>query len=90
VIFKGRTLNLEKNERLIFEILIERREISGKKVLEIVYNDNLSVGHNERNKLKTIDKLNDKLKVLFKKTDDVVLPKKNDLDKREVIYFINQ
>jgi len=90
VIFKGRTLNLEKNERLIFEILIERREISGKKVLEIVYNDNLSVGHNERNKLKTIDKLNDKLKVLFNKTDDVVLPKKNDLDKREVIYFINQ
>ena len=90
VIFKGRTLNLEKNERLIFEILIERREISGKKVLEIVYNDNLSVGHNERNKLKTIYKLNYKLKVLFKKTDDVVLQKKNDLDKREVIYFINQ
>ena len=70
--------------------MIERREISGKKVLEIVYNDNLSVGHNERNKLKTIYKLNNKLKVLFKKTDDVVLPKKNDLDKREVIYFINQ
>ena len=90
MIFKGRTLNLEKNERFIFEILIERREISGKKVLEIVYNDNLSVGHNERNKLKTIDKLNGKLKVLFNKTDDVVLPKKNDLDKREVIYFINQ
>ncbi|MDC1030941.1 hypothetical protein OAR08_00865 [Flavobacteriaceae bacterium] len=58
--------------------------------MKIIVDDSDILGQNERNKLKTIDKLNDKLKVLFKKTDDVVLPKKNDLDKREVIYFINQ
>ena len=58
--------------------------------MKIIVDDSDILGQNERNKLKTIDKLNNKLKVLFKKTDDVVLPKKNDLDKREVIYFINQ
>ena len=86
LIFNNNEVFLNKHENQVMRILISKTKITSKELLNIIYNENLSYGQNQRIKLEFIKDLNEKLKFIINSKNNVITMSKNKNDKREVIY----
>ena len=90
LIFNNNNLSITKNESEVLNILISKNQIKSMNLLKIIYNENLSYGQNERVKINFIKNINEKLKFVTNSKNDIINPKKNRDDRREIIYYINK
>ena len=86
LIFKGK-------EEILFSSIYNQsrinKKVDNRTITEIFYDENLNYGTINRRKNESINKLNDKLKILLKTTKDIILREQSEIDKREIFYSIN-
>ena len=91
--FNFRRLNFRSKEEILFSIIYNQsrinKKVDNRTITEIFYDENLNYGTINRRKNESINKLNDKLKILLKTTKDIILREQSEIDKREIFYSIN-
>lgn len=91
--FNFRRLNFRGKEEILFSTIYNQsrinKKIDNRTITEIFYDENLNYGTINRRKNESINKLNDKLKILLKTTKDIILREQSEIDKREIFYSIN-
>lgn len=91
--FNFKKLTFRGKEEILFNVIYNQsrinKKIDNRTITEIFYDENLNYGTINRRKNESINKLNDKLKILLKTTKDIILREKSEIDKREIFYSIN-
>jgi len=91
--FNFRRLNFRGKEEILFSSIYNQsrinKKVDNRTITEIFYDENLNYGTINRRKNESINKLNDKLKILLKTTKDIILREQSEIDKREIFYSIN-
>ena len=86
-------ISLNGREEILFSILmrysIGRRKVENRIITDLFEDKTLNYGTINRRKNESINKLNDKLKILLKTNNDIIIRESSEIDKREVNYFIN-
>ena len=86
-------ISLSGREEILFSILmrysIGRRKVENRVITDLFEDKTLNYGTINRRKNESINKLNDKLKILLKTNNDIIIRESSEIDKREVNYFIN-
>ena len=63
--------------------------LSRRTITEIFFDENLNYGTINRRKNESINKLNDKYRIVLKTNKDIILREQSEIDKREIFYSIN-
>ena len=91
--YNFKRLPFRGKEEILFSSIYNQSKINKKvdnrTITEIFYDENLNYGTINRRKNESINKLNDKLKILLKTTKDIILREQSEIDKREIFYSIN-
>lgn len=91
--FNFKRLNFRGKEEILFSSIYNQsrinKKVDNRTITEIFYDKNLNYGTINRRKNESINKLNDKLKILLKTTKDIILREQSEIDKREIFYSIN-
>jgi len=91
--FNFKKLTFRGKEEILFNVIYNQsrinKKIDNRTITEIFYDENLNYGTINRRKNESINKLNDKHKILLKTTKDIILREKSEIDKREIFYSIN-
>ena len=91
--FNFKRLNFRGKEEILFSSIYNQsrinKKVDNRTITEIFYDENLNYGTINRRKNESINKLNDKLKILLKTTKDIILREQSEIDKREIFYSIN-
>ena len=86
-------ISLNGREEILFSILmrysIGRRKVENRIITDLFEDKTLNYGTINRRKNESINKLNDKLKILLKTNKNIIIREYSEIDKREVNYFIN-
>ena len=80
-------------EEVVFNIIFNQSrnnvKVDNRTITEIFYDENLNYTTINRRKNESINKLNDKFKILLKTNKDIILREQSEIDKREIFYSIN-
>lgn len=91
--FNFKRLNFKGKEEILFSSIYNQsrinKKVDNRTITEIFYDENLNYGTINRRKNESINKLNDKLKILLKTNKDMILREQSEIDKREIFYSIN-
>jgi len=91
--FNFKRLIFRGKEEILFSSIYNQsrinKKVDNRTITEIFYDENLNYGTINRRKNESINKLNDKLKILLKTTKDIILREQSEIDKREIFYSIN-
>ena len=91
--FNFKKLTFRGKEEILFNIVYDHsrnnKKVDNRTITEIFYDEHLNYGTINRRKNESINKLNDKLKILLKTTKDTILREQSQIDKREIFYSIN-
>lgn len=86
LIFKGK-------EEILFSSIYNQsrinKKVDNRTITEIFYDENLNYTTINKRKNESINKLNDKFKILLKTNKDIILREQSEIDKREIFYSIN-
>ena len=86
-------MNFKGKEEILFSSIYNQsrinKKVDNRTITEIFYDENLNYGTINRRKNESINKLNDKLKILLKTNKDMILREQSEIDKREIFYSIN-
>ena len=87
-------ISLNGREEILFSILMRysslaRRKVENRIITDLFEDKTLNYGTINRRKNESINKLNDKLKILLKTNKNIIIREYSEIDKREVNYFIN-
>lgn len=86
-------VKLKGHEKILFNTLYEHSKknykVENRVITEIFFDENLNYATINRRKNEGVNKLNDKLKIIFKTNKDVIIREYSDIDKREIHYLIN-
>lgn len=88
--YKNKFTEFDQKAMGILKLLVLGVEVSSNKILSIVEEAQYSAAHNERLKVQKLAEINLKIKTLLRITDDIILSKKSDSDKRIRVYFVNK
>lgn len=84
---------LLKNEKKVLDILYEScrslNNVENRDITSLFYDDNLNYGTINRRKNETIKQLNNKLQLVFKTSENVIIKSNSEIDKREINYSLN-
>ena len=91
--FNFKKLTFRGKEEILFNIVYDHsrnnKKVNNRTITEIFFDKNLNYGTINRRKNESINKLNDKFKILLKTTKDIILREQSEIDKREIFYSIN-
>ena len=91
--YNFKRLSLRGKEEVVFNIIFNQSrnnvKVDNRTITEIFYDENLNYTTINRRKNESINKLNDKFKILLKTNKDIILREQSEIDKREIFYSIN-
>ena len=91
--FNFKKLTFRGKEEILFNVIYDHsrnnKKVDNRTITEIFYDEHLNYGTINRRKNESINKLNDKFKILLKTTKDIILREQSEIDKREIFYSIN-
>ena len=91
--FNLKKIPLNNREETLFIILFKysksNTKVENRIITDIFEDETLNYGTINRKKNESINKLDDKLKIIFKTNSNIVIREPSDVDKREINYFIN-
>ena len=86
-------ISLDGREEILFSILMNssnsNSKVENRIITDLFEDKTLNYGTINRKKNESINKLNDKLKILLKTNKNIIIREYSDIDRREVNYFIN-
>jgi hypothetical protein len=91
--FNFKRLSFKANEEIVFNIIYNQsrnnKKVDNRTITEIFFDENLNYGTINRRKNESINKLNDKFRIVLKTNKDIILREQSEIDKREIFYSIN-
>ena len=86
-------ISLKSDEKILFDTLYDHaknnNKVENRFITDIFYDENLNYATINRRKNESINKLNNKLKIIFKTDKNIIIRKYSDVDRREIYYSIN-